>query len=262
MSSLAETAANLGVASSNRPAPLPLPGTDFASASAINAALATLSPIDRLRWAWTHFGARAAIGTSFQPAGIATLHMAATHGFALSAFTLDTGLLFPETVALKAQLEERLGRAIESVVPTQTVEEQAATFSPELWKVDPDFCCQLRKVLPLHNRLMSADCWLTGLRRDQSSTRAQAPIAEVFRVPNTDHRLWKLNILADWSRDQVWAYLREHNLPHNLLHDRGYRSIGCWPCTRLTGAGENERAGRWTGFNKTECGIHIGGSGI
>jgi phosphoadenosine phosphosulfate reductase len=243
-------------------APIALPAADFPHVQAINAALAALTPADRLRWAWTHFGEKAAIGTSFQPAGIAIMHLAGENGFSIPAFTLDTGLLFPETLELKTQLEARLGRKIESVVPTQTVAEQAAAFGPELWKVDPDFCCQLRKVLPLHNRLMEADCWITGIRRDQSSTRAAAPIAEVFRVPNTDRRLWKLNVLADWSRDQVWAYLRENNLPYNVLHDRGYRSIGCWPCTRLTGAGEDERAGRWTGFNKTECGIHIAGSGI
>ena len=264
MSSLADSTA---VSSSDDPSagrsrPAPLPGTDFASAPAIADALAALSPADRLRWAWTHFGARAAIGTSFQPAGIAILHLAGSYGFSIPAFTLDTGLLFPETLALKNQLEARLGHSIESVVPMQTVEQQAAEFGAELWKFDPNFCCQLRKVLPLHNRLMDASCWITGVRRDQSSTRATTPIAEVFQVPNTDHRIWKLNVLADWSLDQVWTYLREHKLPYNLLHDQGYRSIGCWPCTRLTGAGEDERAGRWTGFNKTECGIHIGGSGI
>lgn len=240
----------------------PLPGTDFDSVSAINDALSALSPADRLRWAWTHFDTRAAIGTSFQPAGIVTLHLAGTHGFSIPAFTLDTGLLFPETLELKTQLEARLGRTIESIVPLYTVEQQATEFGAELWKFDPNFCCQLRKVLPLQERLMSTDCWITGLRRDQSSTRAAAPIAEIHRVPNTDHRLWKLNVLADWSRDQVWDYLREHKLPYNILHDRGYRSIGCWPCTRLTGAGEDERAGRWAGFNKTECGIHTAGSGI
>ncbi|HVU22878.1 MAG TPA: phosphoadenylyl-sulfate reductase [Opitutus sp.] len=239
-----------------------LPGADFSAAVAIEAALSALTPADRLRWAWTRFGARAVIGTSFQPAGIATLHIAGTHGFALPAFTLDTGLLFPETIELKARLERHLGRTIESIFPTQTVEQQAAEFGPELWKREPDFCCQLRKVLPLHDRLMSVDCWITGVRRDQSNGRATAPIAEVFTVPNTERRLWKLNVLADWSRDQVWSYLREHQLPHNILHDRGYRSIGCWPCTRLTGAHEDERAGRWTGFDKTECGIHTSGSGI
>ncbi|HWA87806.1 MAG TPA: phosphoadenylyl-sulfate reductase [Opitutus sp.] len=257
------TSATSSSESDGRPSnPPALPGTDFSAAATIDAELSALSPADRLRWAWTRFGTRAVIGTSFQPAGIATLHLAGTHGFALPAFTLDTGLLFPETLELKNLLEQRLGRTIESILPTQTVAEQAAEFGPELWKREPDFCCQLRKVLPLHNRLMSVDCWITGVRRDQSSSRATAPIAEVFTVPNTDRLLWKLNIVADWSRDRVWSYLREHNLPYNILHDRGYRSIGCWPCTRLTAAHEEERAGRWTGFDKTECGIHTSGSGI
>lgn len=265
MSSLVDRTADSvpsDISSAGPARPPSLPGIDFASASSIDAALSALSPADRLRWAWTHFGAKAAIGTSFQPAGLVTLHLAGTHGFALPAFTLDTGLLFPETLALKQQLEARLGRTIESIFPLFTVEQQAAEFGAELWKFDPNFCCQLRKVLPLHERLMHASCWITGLRRDQSSTRAVTPIAEVFRVPNTDHRLWKLNVLADWSRDQVWDYLRQHKLPYNVLHDRGYRSIGCWPCTKVAASGDDERAGRWAGFEKTECGIHTGGDGI
>jgi phosphoadenosine phosphosulfate reductase len=244
------------------PAVAPLPGADFADAAEINTALAALPAAERLRWAWTHFGTGAAIGTSFQLAGIVTLDLAGTHGFALPAFTLDTGLLFPETLALKAQLEARFGQKIESVDPALSVSQQAAAIGPDLWKTDPDLCCHLRKVLPLHERLYSASCWITGLRRDQSAMRAAAPIAEIFTIPNTARRIWKLNPLADWTRDQVWDYLRARQLPVNALAARGYRSIGCWPCTRAAGSGEDERAGRWTGFNKTECGLHSGGSGI
>jgi phosphoadenosine phosphosulfate reductase len=239
-----------------------LPPTDFAQASAINLLLSALPAADRLRWAWSHFGELAGIGTSFQPAGVAIVHLARAHGFALPAFTLDTGLLFPETLELKAQLEARLGVTVESLRPSHSLEQQAHIFGPELWKSDPDLCCQMRKVLPLHEKLYTLDCWITGLRRDQSAARATSPIVEVFTIPNTTRRIWKLNALADWSRDEVWDYLRAHGLPYNPLHDRGYRSIGCSTCTRPTFEGEDERAGRWAGFKKAECGIHSGGSGI
>ena len=239
-----------------------LPPANLADAAAVNLALAALPAAERLRWAWTHFGPRAAIGTSFQPAGVAILHLATSHGFALPAFTLDTGLLFPETLALKSQLETSLGIAIESLHPSYSVDEQDQVFGTELWRRDPDLCCQMRKALPLHEKLYAVDCWITGLRRDQAATRTSAPIAEIFTIPNTTRRLWKLNALADWSRDEAWAYLRANQLPYNPLHDRGYRSIGCSVCTRATQEGEDDRSGRWAGSRKVECGIHSGGSGI
>jgi phosphoadenosine phosphosulfate reductase len=247
-------------ASSSQPAPVL--SADFADASAINLALSELPAADRLRWAFQHFGARAAIGTSFQPAGVATLHLAQANQLPIKAFTLDTGLLFPETLQLKADLEARLGIHVESLRPMHSLEEQGRIFGVELWQRDPDLCCQMRKVLPLHERLFFTDCWITGLRRDQSRARATAPIVEVFTIPNTERRLWKLNALADWSRDDVWGYLKENQLPYNPLHDRGYRSIGCSTCTRATLEGEDERAGRWSGSAKVECGIHTHGSGI
>ena len=210
-----------------------------------------------LRWAWERFGARAAIGTSFQGAGLVMLHLAKVHGLPLPVFTLDTGLLFQETVDLKTRLEEFLGITIERLEPDLTVAEQADIHGPELWRRQPDLCCTVRKVLPLRDKLADLDCWITGLRREQSGTRAAIGVVELYVFDQASGRdIVKLNPMANWTRDAVWAYLREHRIPYNPLHDRGYRSIGCWPCTRQTGNGDSERAGRWTGFNKVECGIH------
>jgi phosphoadenosine phosphosulfate reductase len=210
-----------------------------------------------LKWAWDRFGARAAIGTSFQGAGLVMMHLGKKHGLTFPVFTLDTGLLFPETITLKKQLEEFYGFSIESLEPDLTVEEQADVHGPELWNQTPDLCCTVRKVLPLRDKLGDLDCWITGLRRQQSDSRSAVGIVEVYVFDEESGReIVKLNPMANWSREAVWQYIHDHKIPYNPLHDRGYRSIGCQPCTRATSSGEDERAGRWTGFNKVECGIH------
>ncbi|HVV02344.1 MAG TPA: phosphoadenylyl-sulfate reductase [Verrucomicrobiae bacterium] len=210
-----------------------------------------------LRWAWERFGARAAIGTSFQGAGLVMIDLARRKNLPLPVFTLDTGLLFPETAALKKRLEEFFGIQIESLAPDITVEEQADINGPELWSHNPDLCCTIRKVLPLRDKLSTLNCWITGLRRDQSDTRSGIGILELYAFDQATGRdIVKLNPMANWSRQAVWDYLRGHKIPYNPLHDQGYRSIGCQPCTRRIADGENERAGRWTGFKKVECGIH------
>ncbi len=210
-----------------------------------------------LAWAWKRFGPRAAIGTSFQGAGLVMMHLAKQNGIQFPVFTLDTGLLFKETLELKKRLEDFFGFKIESLVPDLTVEQQAEAQGPELWKREPDLCCTMRKVLPLQGKLADLDCWITGLRRQQSDTRAEIGIIELYAFDEATGRdIVKLNPMAQWSRDDVWKYIHDHKIPYNPLHDQGYRSIGCWPCTHKTGSGENERGGRWTGFNKVECGIH------
>ncbi|HEV2209536.1 MAG TPA: phosphoadenylyl-sulfate reductase [Verrucomicrobiae bacterium] len=210
-----------------------------------------------LSWAWERFGARAAIGTSFQGAGLVMIDLARRQNLSFPVFTLDTGLLFPETVALKSRLEAFFGISIESLQPDLTVAEQADINGPELWKRQPDLCCTIRKVLPLRDKLGELDCWITGLRRQQSDSRADIGVLELYVFDEASGRdIVKLNPMANWTREKVWEYLRQHKIPYNPLHDRGYGSIGCQPCTRKTTNGENERAGRWTGFNKVECGIH------
>lgn len=210
-----------------------------------------------LQWAWDRFGTRAAIGTSFQGAGLVMMHLAKKSGLQFPVFTIDTGLLFQETLELRQRLEDFFGLRIEALEPDLSVDQQATVHGPELWKRDPDLCCTLRKVLPLQSKLADLDCWVTGLRRQQSDTRANIEIVEVYAFdPASARDIVKLNPMANWTRDAVWEYLREHNIPYNPLHDQGYRSIGCRPCTSKAANGENERAGRWIGFNKVECGIH------
>jgi phosphoadenosine phosphosulfate reductase len=228
-----------------------------AEVEAAAARLATAEPDESLLWAWNHFGACAAIGTSFQGAGIVIMHLAHELGLGFPVFTLDTGLLFPETLELKQRLEERLGISIESLRPEVGVAEQARLHGKALWDRDPDACCTLRKVFPLREKLSSLNCWITGLRREQSDTRANVGVVELHEIEGlASHCVVKLNPLTHWSRERVWEYLRRHALPWNPLHDHGYRSIGCQPCTHPTEQGGGERAGRWTGFGKTECGIH------
>ena len=225
--------------------------------SELDQELNSKSTSEILAWAWNRFGARAAIGTSFQGAGLVMMHLAKSAGLPFPVFTLDTGLLFTETMELKKRLEDYFGFGIEALVPDLSVDQQAAAHGAELWKRDPDLCCTMRKVLPLQNKLEELDCWITGLRRQQSETRASIGVVEVYTLEAaTGREIVKLNPMANWSRDAVWKYIQEHQIPYNPLHDQGYKSIGCWPCTHRSQSGDNERAGRWIGFQKVECGIH------
>jgi phosphoadenosine phosphosulfate reductase len=223
----------------------------------LNQRFQSCSTEEILQWAWETFERRASIGTSFQGAGLVMMHLAKRAGASFPVFTLDTGLLFPETLALKKRLEDFFEFRIEALTPDLTVEEQADINGPELWARNPDLCCTIRKVFPLRDKLCDLDCWITGLRRDQSDTRSGIGLVELYTADEASHRdVVKLNPMAHWTREAVWNYLRQNQIPYNPLHDQGYRSIGCMPCTRRTGNGEDERAGRWTGFNKVECGIH------
>jgi len=224
---------------------------------ALSAEFENAAPTEVLQWAFEQFRTRAAIGTSFQGAGLVTIHHAVSAGIALPVFTIDTGLLFQETLELKRRLEKFFGITIESLVPELTVEAQAREIAPELWKVNPNLCCTIRKVEPLQKKLGSIDAWVTGLRRDQSTGSARTQVLELYEFDRLRGRnILKINPLANWSRDQVWDYLRLHKIPYNPLADRGFRSIGCFPCTTAVFEGQDDRAGRWTGFDKVECGIH------
>ena len=232
----------------------PLTASDVA---VLNRQFESLATENILAWAWERFGPRAAIGTSFQGSGLVMMHLAKTAGLAFPIFTLDTGLLFPETLDLQKRLEDFLGCKIQSVVPDLTVEQQAEAQGPELWTRDPDLCCTLRKVLPLQSKLRDLDCWITGLRRHQSSQRAAIGILELYALEGPGGGdIVKLNPMARWRREEVWRHIRQYKIPFNPLHDLGYSSIGCMTCTRKTADGQGERAGRWTGFKKIECGIH------
>jgi phosphoadenylyl-sulfate reductase (thioredoxin) len=166
--------------------------------------------------------------------------------------TLDTGLLFDETYDLWRRLERRYGIVIQGKRPAQTVYEQGQAHGDRLWERDPDRCCALRKVEPLEALLAGREAWITAIRRDQTKSRAFARPVE----PDPLHGLVKINPLLSWSAADVAAYARTHDVPVNPLHERGYPSIGCHPCTSPVAAGEDSRSGRWRGREKKECGLH------
>lgn len=211
----------------------------------------TASPQAILQWSATHFGPNIVTVTSFQPTGIATLHMLQTIAPHMPILTLDTDLLFPETYALINTLERRFDLRLQRVKAAITLEEQARLYGENLWQHDPDLCCDLRKVQPLNAALRPYAAWITGLRRDQSARRAQTPIISW----DPRHAMLKLCPFANWTASMVCGYLHAHDLPYNPLHDHGYPSIGCFPCTAPVTEGDT-RSGRWAAHAKTECGIH------
>jgi phosphoadenosine phosphosulfate reductase len=206
-----------------------------------------------LAWAVEIFGTGLALATGFGPQSIVLMHALSKIDRRVTVFYLDTGLLFRETYELRDRLARRLGLEMVRVQPVLSVNEQATSHGPALWRRDPDGCCQMRKVLPLEAFLRHRSAWVTGIRRSQTAARAGARVVEW----DARHGLVKINPVAAWSDERLWEYLRRHRLPVNALHARGYPSIGCEPCTRAVAPGEDARAGRWAGHAKTECGIHL-----
>ncbi len=211
------------------------------------------SPEDLLRWAYVTFGGYVEIASGFGPEGMVLIDIAARVQPEFRIFTLDTEFLFPETYELMRQVEKRYGIGVERLKPAQSPDDQERLHGASLWLRDPDACCNLRKVEPLRRKLSQLRAWVTSIRRDQTASRASALKVEW----DAKFHLVKINPLADWTAGKVWRYIRDHNLPYNALHDRGYPSIGCTHCTRSVQPGEDARAGRWSGFNKTECGLHV-----
>src|ERR1700691_3718865 len=206
-----------------------------------------------LAWAFGRFGAEVAISSAFGVEGMAVIDIASRVRKDFRLFTLDTEFLFPETYSLMDQVEQRYGIAIERVYPLITPEEQERVHGAALWQRRPDQCCELRKVEPLRRKLGELRAWITSIRRDQTADRAHASKIEWDRK----FGLAKINPIAEWSSEQVWRYIHEHDIPYNPLHERNYPSIGCTHCTRAVRPGEDPRAGRWRGLSKTECGLHI-----
>ncbi len=201
------------------------------------------------------FPGRVALSVSFGgAAGMVMLDLAMQLDSRTRVFFVDTELLFAETYALVRRVEARYGITVDAVKPRETVAQQAGAHGEALWSRNPDACCNLRKVEPLRRYLTDVDAWMTAVRRDQSATRAALPVVSWSETSN----VVKIAPLADWTSDDVWTYVVEHDIDVNtLLHD-GYRSIGCTHCTMRANVGDDERAGRWAGSAKTECGIHVG----
>lgn len=211
---------------------------------------------DILRWAFDRFGERLAVSTAFGPSGVVVLHLAQQVHPGVRAFFLDTGFHFPETLAMVDRVRERLGIRIDVIRPdeAEVVAADPPGVEPPLYTRDPDRCCGVRKVSPTRLVLRGLDAWIAALRRDQGPSRANTPVLE--RKDSEGRAIVKVNPLVAWDRKAVWRHLFEHDLPYNPLHDQGYPSIGCWPCTHPADAEGAERDGRWAGQGKTECGLH------
>jgi phosphoadenosine phosphosulfate reductase len=206
-----------------------------------------------LSWAFETFADEVAISSAFGAEGMVVIDMASRLRKDFRLFTLDTEFLFPETYSLIDRVERKYGIRIERCFSLHSPEEQERIYGAELWARDPDRCCNLRKIEPLRRKLSELRAWITSIRRDQTSSRTSAQKVEW----DEKFGLVKVNPIADWSSQQVWQYLHEHEVPYNSLHDQNYPSIGCTHCTRAIRPGEDPRAGRWSGSNKTECGLHV-----
>jgi len=167
-------------------------------------------------------------------------------------FYLDTGLLFKETYDVIGRITKKYGIQPERCAAALSLEDMEKKHGPKFWEASPDECCKIRKVIPLETALSGLRAWVTGIRRDQAPTRANAPVVgwdEKFK-------LVKINPLVTWTWEDVWNYIRKNDVPYNVLHDRNYPSVGCEPCTKQVNPGEDPRAGRWAGKGKIECGLH------
>jgi phosphoadenosine phosphosulfate reductase len=211
------------------------------------------TPQHVLSWAFDTFGSGVAISSAFGVEGMVVIDMASRVRKDFRLFTIDTEFLFPETYNLMDRVEEKYGITIEKVYSVLSPERQEQAHGSALWTRDPDLCCNLRKVEPLRRKLSELNAWITSIRRDQTSVRSAARKIEW----DAKFGVVKINPLVDWTSKQVWRYIHEHAVPYNMLHDQDYPSIGCTHCTRAVSAGEDPRSGRWPGFGKTECGLHL-----
>jgi phosphoadenosine phosphosulfate reductase len=215
------------------------------------------SPREILRWALETYGERLTMATAFGAEGCALIALLAglrdETGLTPDIFNLETGYQFPQTLALKNRIEKKYDLPIRFVSNSESVAEMEARFGGPIYGSDPNECCHLRKVLPLRNALSGFDAYITAVRRDQTPERAGIPIIGF----DPRHNIVKISPLANWTKDQVWDFIEENDVPTNPLHAQGFASIGCWPCTRAVEHGEDERAGRWADSDKRECGLHL-----
>jgi phosphoadenosine phosphosulfate reductase len=217
--------------------------------------LETATPPEIIRWAADRFVAKLTMATAFGPEGCLILHWIAAVAPATHVFNLDTGYQFPETLVLRERIRERYGIEVVLERPDLAVPDYEKLHGGPIYRTDPDRCCGDRKLAVIRRVLGGFAAWMSGIRRDQSPDRAAAPIV------GWDHKFGvvKVSPLANWTKAMVWDTIVRENVPYNPLHDKGYVSIGCQPCTRAVGGDEDERAGRWSGTAKTECGLHSRG---
>jgi phosphoadenosine phosphosulfate reductase len=219
------------------------------------------APEEVLRWAVATFDRRLTMATAFGAEGCCLIHMLAEIDPAVRIFNLDTGYQFAETLQLRERIKDRYGIEVELIRPELSVPEYETKHHGPLYVLQPDQCCHDRKIIPLRGALQGYEAWISAIRRDQTGHRAKAAVVQW----DAKFGLVKVNPLLTWTKPDVWTFIAEHDVPYNPLHDQGYPSIGCWPCTKPVANGEDERAGRWAGTEKKECGLHVmeeGGSGI
>ncbi|MCS6286043.1 MAG: phosphoadenylyl-sulfate reductase [Nitrospira sp.] len=212
-------------------------------------------PQDVLKEAIKRYAPKIVLACSFGAEDVVLVDMVHRIDPAIPLFYLDTDFLFPETYATRDRIIQQYALQPAQVLQVRsllTPDQQAAQHGPALWSTEPDRCCQLRKVEPLTRVLKGYEAWITGIRRDQSPTRANAGLIEW----DGKFQLVKVNPLARWTWVDVWTYIKVYEVPYNPLHDQNYPSIGCTHCTAPVAPGEDPRAGRWKTFTKTECGLH------
>jgi phosphoadenosine phosphosulfate reductase len=217
------------------------------------AKLESATPQAILRWAVETFHPRLTMATAFGAEGCCILHMLAEIEPGVRVFNLETGYQFPETLELRERIKDRYNIEVQYVSPELTVEEYEREHGGPLYRIRPDQCCHDRKLLPLRHAIQGYDAWISAIRRDQTQHRAKAGVVQW----DAKFNLVKVNPLLSWTRSDVWRFVLDHDVPYNPLHDRGYPSIGCWPCTASVSEGADERAGRWAGTAKKECGLHV-----
>ena len=217
-----------------------------------SARLESATPEEIVRWAVATYFPKLTMATAFGPEGCVILYYLSLIEPRTHVFNLDTGYQFKETLELRDEIARRYKIEVEMKQADTTVEQYEALHGGPLYKTKPDQCCFDRIVTVLRRAAVGFDAWMSGIRRDQSSDRARAPIVGWDKK----FGLVKISPLANWTKKDVWNLIAKHDIPYNPLHDQGYTSIGCWPCTRAVMFGEDERAGRWSGTAKTECGLH------
>jgi phosphoadenosine phosphosulfate reductase len=232
----------------------PLNPTDefLAELAAESEKLESATPQEILRWTVDRFAPKFTMATAFGPEGMTILHMLAEIAPDTPVFNLETGYQFQETLDLREKVIQRYGITVEYKYPDTTVQQYETLHGGPLYKTNPNQCCFDRKLRVLHESAKGFHAWASAIRRDQSPDRAKAPIVGWDKK----FQLVKVSPLANWTKKEVWDLILKHDIPYNPLHDQGFPSVGCQPCTRAVGIGEDERAGRWSGFQKTECGLH------
>jgi phosphoadenosine phosphosulfate reductase len=257
----------------NRTRGLPQPGAGFRRLTATPELLEELAaasshleqatPEEIIAWGIEHYAPYLTMATAFGPEGCVILAMLAKIAPETYVFNLDTGYQFQETLDLRDRIAEKYGIEVDLLTPDLSVAEYEALHGGPLYRTNPNQCCADRKIKTLERASEVMHAWMSGIRRDQSADRAQA------KIVGWDKKfgLVKISPLANWTKKDVWKRITNESIPYNPLHDQGFPSIGCWPCTRAVSDGEtDERAGRWSGMRKTECGLHSvseqDGSGI